>query len=133
MGKPEWTVLSSGNTVPPVLNPALVFLRCHVVTDKRSTYAAVLQEFAVAAQAYIRDGNLESIVLIDEALARVCPPGDNSTNCPEIRTAFTEVAKLMAGKGQLRTAGETGAALKAEGDALICAHGWGQPAGGKCP
>lgn len=133
MGKPEWTVLSAGNTVPPVLNPVLVFLRCHVVTDKRSTYAAVLQEFSIAAQQYIGDGNLPSMAIIDEALARVCPPGDNSTNCPEIRTAFTEVAKLLRGKGQLRTAGETGAALKAEADLIICQQNWGQPAGGKCP
>jgi len=124
-GRATWSVLGAGNTVPPILNPALVFFSCKVVTNASQVWAIVDSTYNTTI---LNQGPLNTLKVRLNAMAMaVCPPTDTtpSTDCADVQTKLATLNDIQPGDDATLSSLLTDVnTMIAQANALIAAQGW---------
>lgn len=131
-GRKEWALLSPGSTLPLVLNPAMTFFRCHVVTDLAELRLALKNEIERAIMIAVPTsdvtGNLLSILASAELRCTTVTAGDVLANtngtCNSIRSNNLAIMGKMGTLAEVLTLQSTVITLHTDMENLKTAKGW---------
>lgn len=120
-GQMDWTLLSNGPSLPLVVNHALTFYRCHVVSnweELKDIRDLLIDQELEKHDMVNRMARLEAIE------SKVCKPGDNSDPCKGLRTVMEKRRGKYPNPTQLNRSVMRIDALYEDAEKVKDAMGW---------